>query len=144
MNAITCHQPWATLIALGYKTIETRTHDRFRGLVGERIAIHAGKKWDADGRRHAVRHLYRRGLGAYSVCELDDQAQEDMGKVVCTAVVKEARWLGRDDSDAALCDAAGLFGLVLTDVVRLNPAVPATGRQGIWKWEPPKGEAQCP
>ncbi len=43
MKALTMHQPWATLLALGEKTIETRSWDtKHRGLV----AIHAGKKID--------------------------------------------------------------------------------------------------
>jgi predicted transcriptional regulator len=42
MKVITLWQPWASFIALGWKTIETRTHDRFKNLVCERIAIHAG------------------------------------------------------------------------------------------------------
>ena len=40
MKVLTLHQPWATLIALGVKTIETRGQ-AFRSLVGQRIAIHA-------------------------------------------------------------------------------------------------------
>lgn len=39
-RAITLHQPWATLIALGYKTIETRSWStRYRGP----LLIHAAK-----------------------------------------------------------------------------------------------------
>lgn len=48
MKAITIWQPWASLIMSGRKAIETRTHDRFKGLVGQRIAIHAGRRWDTD------------------------------------------------------------------------------------------------
>ena len=41
MKAITIHQPWASLIAAGFKTYETRSRaTRYRGL----IAIHAGAK----------------------------------------------------------------------------------------------------
>lgn len=43
MKVITLIQPWATLVALGEKKIETRSWStNFRG----RIAIHAGKKID--------------------------------------------------------------------------------------------------
>jgi hypothetical protein len=38
--AITINQPWASLIANGIKTIETRKHTKFKCLVGQRIAIH--------------------------------------------------------------------------------------------------------
>lgn len=43
MKALTLHQPWATLIALGVKRIETRSWRAPQALIGQRIAIHAGK-----------------------------------------------------------------------------------------------------
>ena len=42
--AITLHQPWATLIALGIKSVETRSWPAPARLVGQRIAVHAGKR----------------------------------------------------------------------------------------------------
>ncbi len=42
MKALTIRQPWATLIALGVKTIETRSWRAPVSLIGQRIAIHAG------------------------------------------------------------------------------------------------------
>src|SRR5687767_2133477 len=45
---ITLYQPWATWIMRGWKTIETRTHDRFKSLAGKIILIHAGKTTDAN------------------------------------------------------------------------------------------------
>lgn len=44
VKAITLHQPWASLIALGVKKIETRSWPAPKGLIGQRIAIHAGSK----------------------------------------------------------------------------------------------------
>ncbi len=44
MYAITLHQPWASLIALGVKTVETRSWPAPERLVGQAIAIHAGKR----------------------------------------------------------------------------------------------------
>lgn len=43
MRALTLHQPWATLIVLGYKTIETRSWAPPLKAIGMRIAIHAGR-----------------------------------------------------------------------------------------------------
>ena len=56
MKAITLHQPWATLIALGVKTIETRSWPtKHRGP----IAIHAGKQSFncVDNTRHPLEHM---------------------------------------------------------------------------------------
>ena len=44
MKAKTLYQPFATLIAEGLKTIETRSKPPPRSLIGHRIAIHAGKR----------------------------------------------------------------------------------------------------
>lgn len=43
MKALTIRQPWASLIALGVKTIETRSWRAPQSLIGQTIAIHAGK-----------------------------------------------------------------------------------------------------
>ena len=44
MYAITPHQPWATLITLGVKNVETRSWAAPGRLLGQTIAIHAGKR----------------------------------------------------------------------------------------------------
>jgi activating signal cointegrator 1 len=45
MKALSLWQPWASLMAVGAKKIETRSWSTdYRGL----IAIHAAKKWDED------------------------------------------------------------------------------------------------
>lgn len=45
MRAITLWQPWASLIAEGIKTIETRPKQHpWRSAIGETIAIHASRK----------------------------------------------------------------------------------------------------
>ncbi len=44
MYAITLHQPWASLITLGVKTVETRSWPAPERLLGQTIAIHAGKR----------------------------------------------------------------------------------------------------
>lgn len=57
MKVLTLHQPWASLVACGVKTIETRSWStRYRGP----LAIHAAAwAWDAtDGNRHLVQALF--------------------------------------------------------------------------------------
>lgn len=48
MKALTLHQPHATLIALGAKPWETRSWGAPTSLIGQRLAIHAGKRLDAE------------------------------------------------------------------------------------------------
>lgn len=133
MHAITLHQPWATLIERGYKTIETRTHQRFKRLLFERIAIHAGKKFDEEGAEWLAEH------GA--ACGVMDYSRTQLGVVVCTATVFDAGWLSNHTASLnfiesqAMTECRGKFGLWLNDVIRCEPFA-ATGRQGIWRLTP--------
>lgn len=53
VKALTIRQPWASLIAAGVKTIETRGWStRYRGP----LAIHAGARWDVGWGTHALWH----------------------------------------------------------------------------------------
>ena len=140
MKTITLYEPWASWIAAGCKTIETRTHDRFRCLVGSRIAIHAGRAYDHCARAEARRVLAAAGQPV-------PRAQCRLGQVVCTVEVFDARWLRAADSVAAMCDCrpdpeSGFqrFGIFLRDPIAIEgPSV--RGRQGIWNWTPAE---QCP
>ena len=134
LPAITVRQPWASLLARGIKTIETRTHDRFKVLDGLRIAIHAGKRWDA-----AFFDVLEGDLGdRLSAVRVASFHVGPKATVLATARVAEARRLTSADTNGALCAAGGLFGLVLADVVRLPAPVPARGAQGVWKWTVPE------
>lgn len=60
MNALTLHQPWASLMALGVKTIETRSWPAPQSAIGQRFVIHAGKgeRW-REGERLGQWSIYR-------------------------------------------------------------------------------------
>jgi hypothetical protein len=129
MKAITLWQPWASLIEWKLKTIETRKHNRFKGLVGERVAIHASKRMDEQSFLIVQQYLESRDYNRLFT-------KLPQGVVVCTAMVEDARWLTPEDADQALCFTSDeLFGLVLTDIQSLGPDYPvAKGSQGIWTW----------
>ena len=149
MNAITLWEPWATLIALKFKTIETRDHDRFWALKNKRIAIHAGRSFD-DTAWLTIEELeddlqweiempdFRKVFGAQAWKALRDPTAWNQGRVVATAFVEDARRLTIQDSVGALCCAEGRFGLVLSNVERLTHAIPARGYQGVWEWTRPE------
>ena len=42
--AITLHQPWATLIALGVKNVETKSWPVPERVLGQTITIRAGRR----------------------------------------------------------------------------------------------------
>lgn len=141
MDALTLWQPWATLVARGYKKLEIRTHRNYAGLLGRRIAIHAGMRWHGSGADMARRYLARRGVGVQEIAELLLAAREERGHVLATARVGDIRAMTREDEDAALCDYdIGDVAYVLGMVVRLAAPVPAKGSQGRWQWHPPLDE----
>ena len=80
MYAITLHQPWASLIALGVKTVETRSWPAPARLVDQRIAIHAGKQVVRQPGDAIARELRAR-LGE------DWRLTMPMGAVLVTAVL---------------------------------------------------------
>lgn len=139
MKAISLHQPWATCIAMKWKTIETRTHARFKSLVGQRIAIHAAKKvvpvtsffcecLPLDGTPHDI-------LKINNIVTLIEMCR---GKIVCTVRVTRARWAPNIDFDLreewnkrAMCEVGGKFLLFLDDIEPINP-IPYRGHQGIF------------
>jgi activating signal cointegrator 1 len=123
--AITLWQPWASWIALGLKSVETRGHRHFQHLVGQTIAIHAGKAYDKHALSVAMRYAAIQDL-----CGIHPQ-----GVIVCMATVVGFRELVERDSVHALCPCGpGRFGLFLADIRPLVPAIPAKGAQGVWMW----------
>lgn len=144
MKAITLHEPWASWIAAGLKTIETRTHDRYKRLIGQRIAIHAGQRFDPDAISEALcaygPYGTMSGVVQYRISDAAKRTRH--GEVVCTAHIYAARWLGPGDSvDALITCELGfsiipLFGFFLTDVEVNNDRTVYRGRQGTWEWEP--------
>jgi len=133
MNAITLRQPWASMIALRWKSIETRTHSLFSNLVGQRIAIHAGKSWDDE----AEWFLLRWGRRDVSLVRHEIQnAATAAGVIVCTAQVIDFSVLDKTHSEMALidCDSKRLFGLFLQDI-QPTEHLPARGALGVWTTE---------
>ena len=128
MKALTLWQPYATLIADGYKTIETRDWRPHDSLVGERVAIHAGSKCVLE--RHMsselavfLRQEYRGP---------DWSAWMPQGAVVATA-----RLAGVEPSDGRERDIFGDYGYGrflwrLDDVRKVNPPLLIRGHQRLW------------
>ena len=146
MKAISLHQPWATLIADGHKTVETRSWRPPWDLIGHRIAIHAAKRparlqeWPV-AMIDRLSDLYpHRGSSGWP-----------LGVVVATAILEAVGQVNYDEDGHAHCvypsparwaqiDPFGDFGRgrylwFLTDVEPLPLPEKAVGRQGFWEWQ---------
>lgn len=125
LRALTLIQPWAWAVAHAGKAIENRTWPPPKWLVGQRLAIHAGMKWDED----AVAFIE-------DVSGRAPPAERTHGAIV--AIAKVAGVLEDCDVDrggarrsANLEWFAGPCGWLLEDVVAIEP-LPCKGAQGLW------------
>jgi hypothetical protein len=143
MKAITLHQPWATLMALGEKIYETRgwaTSHR-----GE-TAIHAGKRVDREAcEREPIKSVLARhgytadnlptgAILATSTLEgcykTKPYGLSDYVELVSDEVVKSI-----DEYEFAFGDySRGRFAWEMTNVQRLPEPIPAKGQQRLWNW----------
>ena len=140
-------QPWASLVAIGENTIETRSWStRYRG----RLAIHAAKGFPADARALCQRQSYRAVLVRHGYASADDLP---LGCVIAVAILEDVLAFDRSslrgvrerarrgelpEHEADFGDfSPGRFGFVLRDVRRLAVPVPARGMLGLWTL--PKG-----
>lgn len=143
MKVLSLWQPWATLVALGCKRIETRGYPCFKSLIGQRVAIHATlkKEWLylADDGEPFSRRL-REALELGGEDRISDHLP--LGGIVATAVITDTRGITTMYSEQVECEtpdefAFGNFALgrhawELRDVERVEPYIPMKGKQGIF------------
>lgn len=130
--ALTIHQPFAELIAMGAKKIETRGWHAPPAVIGRRIAIHAG--------------LAKTSLHLCDTPPFDqfihDPERLPFGAVVATAVLARCTPMEQAAIDQLEEQypqehqfgfyALGRFAFVLRHPIRLPEPVPVRGRQGFF------------
>jgi hypothetical protein len=137
MKALTLWEPWASLIAIGAKRIETRSWaTSYRGP----LAIHASKKVPSD-----ISDFYEENqlpwdltrLGFFNItdlpagmvlatCRLVDVIPTTSPYLTEVLKTKEANYGDYEP---------GRFAWILTDITHLEVPVPAIGHQGLWTWD---------
>lgn len=143
MRGFTLWQPMAWGIAEGHKPVENRIWTLPKQFIGQRIAIHAGKRYDPEWAT-----MIRNSFGL----EVPPKSEIALGAVVAvatfTACIDEARLhdlkiadmkaLGlREDQLDALHDwFSGPYGFIVADVCKLSEPVPCRGFQGLWNLPP--------
>lgn len=128
MRAISLWQPWAQWVALEWKKIETRRHGRFACLAGERIGIHAAKKWDCWAFNAAFSYMTHEQRLIFL-----NMPRSNSG-LLCTAFVEIFELsLNTGHSAQALTRCRKeMSGLFLKDVKLLPKPLKIPGRQGIF------------
>ena len=137
MKAITLTQPWATLVAIGAKRIETRS---WRTSHRGPLAIHAAKgmpDWAKDICNEEPFRSVLLAAGIAGVCDLP------RGCVIATAsligCLTTEQSFPSEQEEAFGDYGPGRFAWWLDNVVPLPAPIPAKGSLGLWEWEgPPK------
>ena len=153
MKALSLQQPWATLMAIGAKRIETRAWPmRYRGP----LAIHASARWNTDVLELLTLSLkppicdgdsdWRRMIAALVRAGYATLGEIPLGKVLCTVNVVDcietanifvAFDSGPSEDELAFGDyRAGRYAILTENLCRLSSPVAAKGRLGLWDWVP--------
>ena len=144
MKALTLRQPWASLVAIGAKRLDTRAWPmRYRGA----LAIHAAKGWTLRDRAMCLQppcaESLRLGLGipvaAWDPGSLPRASVVAVCQLVDCLHVEQLPSLP-DEPERSFGDYnGGRWIWRLADVRRLAIPVPARGALGLWEWTPPRG-----
>ncbi len=154
MKALTLTQPWAALVAIGAKRIETRGWATpHRG----RVAIHAAKRWTVDDRLVVADPTFLDALAVWWGPDLThclDRLDQQRGHVIAvTSIldcvpVEDHRVMvrldsrpGGDTEEAFGNYAPGRWAWLLGGVEILRHPTPARGMLGLWEWDAPPGLA---
>jgi activating signal cointegrator 1 len=152
MKALTLSQPWATLVAIGAKRIETRGY-RYNGP----LAIHAAKGFPKSARAFTAQPIVYEAVKA-RYCQRDIEMRASgfpaypLGCVIATCNVVECLPVESTGCLSGVFDdypeldtpqerafgnyAPGRWGWVLEDVLMLPIPIPAKGALSLWEWNP--------
>lgn len=132
MKVLSLWQPWATLIAIGAKRIETR---HWQTNYNGPLLIHAAKIKAPEGRAEFNAHfkeLREAGYAAFDYLPFGCLvARCDLRDCVPTKYLTGISDLERSVGNYG----AGRFGWMLDNVLRIEPCIPLIGRQGLFNFD---------
>lgn len=134
IRTISLWQPWASAIALGVKTIETRDWvSRYKGP----LAIHAAQRKSTQNRR--IFEELRGNKRIEAAFGQMHYAQLPFGQVICVVRMRDCVTITRQNSEALVEHErllgnfkAGRQGWILDNARQLVKPHPVTGRQGFF------------
>lgn len=142
MRAITLKRPWPYVILRLGKRVENRPWKPWPVVMGQRIALHAGKGWDPaaekyldEDRREWPTAVEREGIVGTAIVEgyarrlsvdLDVEGPVTSAWGTPYSVTQRATEIVNDKF------FFGPYGWVLEDVRELLVPIPCSGKQGLW------------
>ena len=144
MRALSIPQPWATLIAEGVKTLETRAWAPSQSETGKRIGIHASKTivlnpkymdpetWEEMIQRHGFRWYREIPRGAMVATALLWGLHQVTSIEKDEAYLKDAEFTVPVDPHGDFTPGRWLW--LMKNIRPIEPPIPITGRQRLWKW----------
>lgn len=146
MKALTLTQPWATLVAIGAKRIETRSwRTPYRGS----IAIHAAKGFPKWARETCLNPAFAVELGpavlpigaVIATCRLIaclPTRELQKNRVIEVDYLAGCADFYLSDEERNFGDySLGRWAWLLADVKTLPKPIPAKGALGLWEWNQP-------
>jgi activating signal cointegrator 1 len=135
MKGFSLTQPWATLVVIGAKKIETRSwRTSYQGL----IAIHASKGFPQWAKEDAHSSSFQKALAPFGYTS---PSQLPTGSIVGVARIVECystdkdKWVipGNDSAEKAFGDySSGRFMWMLEDARMLSQPIPCRGALSLW------------
>ena len=149
MKALTLMQPFATLVAIGAKTNETRS---WKTIHRGRIAIHASARITPEFQRICQAEPFRGILKKAGYRSWRDLPR---GAVLCTISLTECKEIIEENQEkqyAILEDETmvadnefyfgdytpGRYAWQLQDVSQFNKPIQAKGQLSLWEWNDPR------
>lgn len=150
MKALTLWQPWASLVAIGQKSVETRCWStKYRGELAIHSAANIPPKMLGESRnrpefRDRLADIFnaRRDCDERSGFHVDDAIRQlPYGKVLCIMRLVDVQETGSMDC-CELPEAERIFGnyepgryaWFLEMVERFETPIPAKGNRMLWNW----------
>lgn len=151
MKVISLLQPWATLVVIGAKKIETRSWDT---SYRDALAIHASKKMTREQVDLAHSQPFWDILKAYDslplgaiigAVDLESTFRTERSDERIRAIYKQAFHLGQLPADASLEGlmarerafgdySPGRYGWEMANAIIFPSPVPAKGSMGLWEY----------
>lgn len=138
MRAITLHRPWPYVILRCGKRVENRPWKPWAVIMGQTIALHAGKGWDQRAERYLPHEF-----GTVEEPRLIRQEGLVGTAKVTGWIASDAQVLKTGESSSGLPKPVvysllkspyffGPYGWVLEDVRELVSPLACRGKQGLW------------